>query len=305
MILKRANQYKYLIYLPIIILLFTSSHVIATDIILGVHYNYINNYLGIGLNDSDYSTELVVDTCPKLDNAELKNIQRVTMDLLLVCNAVRDAGIADRLILKSYPNIARGIREVADGHFDMISQTMFSADHQHMPENSLLITDPVIRSGEFEVGVFTTKNRSDILKLRKIEDFREVTGVTVQSWLIDQTMMKELGIKNVILLNKRGVIAEFIAAKRGDFTFSYLGESVVTRIGGELTRIDGIKVSFSQERSFIVSRSNYSLFTTLNSYMKKLRNREQDEVLAAYIHAGFIVPEFNSWADLSDQIERK
>jgi hypothetical protein len=303
--LNIKKAFKGLIYLPLILLFLISSHSIATDIILGVHYNYKNEHLGIGVNNANYKTDLVVAACPALDNAELKNIQRATMDLLLVCNAVRDAGIADRLILKSYPNIARGVREVAVGHFDMISQTLFSADHIHISDKSLLVTDPVIRSGEFEVGVFTTRNRPDILKLRNIEDFRQLTGVTVQSWLIDQTIMKELGIQTVSLLNKRGVIAKFIAAKRGDFTFSYLREPVVTRIGGELIRIDGIKVSFHQERSFIVSKSNISLLTAVNSYLRKLRRKEQDEVLAAYIHAGFIAPEFNHWTDLADEIQKE
>ncbi len=301
--MKRFRKAIYYGLLQFIVIVFsTSAQSQPADIVLGVYYNYSNEYLKVGVNSQEYSSTLDVAKCPELNEPELKNIQRITMDLLLVCNAVRDAGIADRIILQPFPNVARGVIEVSAGRVDMVGTTLFPDDHRHIPTEKLFITVPVTRSGEFEVGVFTTRERDDILKLRHAEDFRKLTGVTVKHWLSDQAAMKLACIKNIETVNKRGAIAKFISAKRGDFTFSYLREPVVTRIGGELIRIDGVKASFPQQRSFIISRDNYALYEALDSCIVKMRAIGKDEIRAAYIHAGFIAPEYKNWINLSENV---
>jgi len=270
----------------------------AQEVVVGIHSNYSNDILKIGFNKPGYSSTLEVENCPALNDPKLLNIQRITMDILVICNAIKEFGTSKKIVFLSYPNVARGAVSILSGKADVIGQTLFVDDHKPI-SNNLLFTSPIIRSGEFEVGVFTTRNRLDILGLKTLEEFRKSTGTTVSSWETDKKMMRILGISKLNLVPNRGLIYKVIAAGRSDFTFSYLKEPIVTRIGGELIRIPGVKVSFPQERAFLVSPKHPHLYTALQRFIAKLRGITPDALRHAYIHAGFIAPEYKSWIDLT------
>ena len=268
----------------------------ANTLNLGVHNNYHNEVFKLSSNREGYSNVLPVKNCPELSSDRLKDIQRITMDIMVICNAVKKAGFAEQIKLIPYPNVTRGIQQSISGQFDMIAQSLFKADHEGI--DSLLISKPVIRSGEFQVGVFTTRNRPEILKARTINDFRQLKGVTVRSWKTDHKAIIGMGVTKIALLPSRDLLAKFIQNGRADFTLSYLKEPIVTRIGGELIRIPNVKVSFAESRSFIIPSRNRRLLSIINEYIDTLRSQEQDALRKAYIHAGFITEEYDHWLDL-------
>ncbi|MCP4597567.1 hypothetical protein [Neptuniibacter sp.] len=269
----------------------------AENLVVGVHSNYVNEHFQIAADKEGYQTVLDVDDCPPLHSEELKNIQRITMDIMLICHALKESGIANKIELVAYPNVERGLQMSLSGSTDMVAQTLFLSDH---PEyNNMLITDPVIRQGEFQVGVFTTRNRSDILSKRELSEFQKLRAVTVKSWKTDQKAMKNLNIQQVLTLPTRELLSKFIANNRADFTFSYLKEPIVTRIGGELIRIPNVKVSFPDTRSFFIPKRNHALHNAMQKQLRNLRALNPDALRAAYLHAGFITEEYESWKDLS------
>lgn len=279
------------------LLLLVSSQLYADTLSIGVHANYINEHFKLAAGKQSYSNVLPVKECPKLDSQELKDIQRITMDIMVICNAVKSAGYVDIIRLVPYPNVARGLQLATNNKIDMVGQSLFESDHRE--SKNLLITAPIIRKGEFQVGVFSTKNRSDILALGENIDVTKLRGVTVKSWKTDQAALNNIGTKQVNLLPTRNLIANFISSGRGDFTLSYLKEPVVTRIGGELIRLPGVKVSFDASRSFILPARNTELFNILQSYIQQQRQQSPDAIRQAYIHAGFITEDYDQWRDLA------
>lgn len=274
-----------------------SVEVYARDLYLGVHENYSNDQLKIAVNQQGYADVLWVKDCPELLAPEMKDVQRLTMDLLIICQAVKTADIADRLVLRAYPNVARGMDEIVAKRLDMVAQSLF-LDTPEI-EALVLVTAPLIRSGEFEVGVFTTRNRPEIMQLQTLSEFQQHIAVTVQSWVTDRGALERLGIQQIQLVSRRDLISRFIENKRADFFLSYLKEPVLTRIGGELIRIPNVKVSFPQERSFFVSKDKPELYQALQRYIQQERAKSPDAIHAAYVHAGFIAPEYAHWTDLS------
>jgi len=268
----------------------------AKSLVVGVHSNYVNEHFQIAADKEGYQKELDVDACPPLHSKQLQDIQRITMDIMLICHAVKESGLAKKIELVAYPNVERGLQMSLSGSTDMVAQTLFLSDHS---EYNMLITDPVIREGEFQVGVFTTRNRSDILSKRELSEFQKLRAVTVKSWKTDQKAMKNLNIKQVLTLPTRELLSKFIANNRADFTFSYLKEPIVTRIGGELIRIPNVKVSFPDTRSFFIPKRNQALYNALQKQLSALRAQPPDALRAAYIHAGFITEEYEGWTDLS------
>ncbi|WP_415906674.1 hypothetical protein ACMXYX_06945 [Neptuniibacter sp. QD72_48] len=279
------------------LLLLISSHLSADTLSIGVHANYVNEHFKLAAGRAGYSNVLPVKECPELDSEQLKGSQRITMDIMVICNAVKSAKYVDLLRLVPYPNVARGLQLANNNKIDMVGQSLFEGDHRK--EENLLITHPVIRIGEFQVGIFSTKNRTDILELGDSIDVTKLRGVTVKSWKTDQAALNNIGAKQVNLLPTRNLIANFISSGRGDFTLSYLKEPVVTRIGGELIRIPGVKVSFDASRSFILPARNTQLFNILQSYIKEQRQKSPDAIRQAYIHAGFITEDYDHWRDLA------
>jgi len=279
------------------ILLLVSSQLSADGLSIGVHANYTNEHFKLAAGKQGYSNVLQVKECPDLDSEELKDIQRITMDIMVICNAVKSAGYVDIIRLVPYPNVARGLQLAINNKIDMVAQSLFESDHQE--DENLLFTSPIIRKGEFQVGVFSTKNRPDILELGENIDVTQLRGVTVKSWKTDQAALNNIGAKQVNLLPTRNLIANFISSGRGDFTLSYLKEPIVTRIGGELIRVSGVKVSFDASRSFILPARNPKLYNILQNYIQQQRQKSPDAIRQAYIHAGFITEDYDHWRDLA------
>ncbi|WP_415887849.1 hypothetical protein ACMXYO_07315 [Neptuniibacter sp. QD37_6] len=279
------------------LLLLVSSQLSADTLSIGVHANYVNEHFKLAAGRAGYSNVLPVKECPELDSEQLKDSQRITMDIMVICNAVKSAGYVDIIRLVPYPNVARGLQLATNNKIDMVGQSLFESDH--LEDKNLLITAPIIRKGEFQVGIFSTKNRTDILELGENIDVTKLKGVTVKSWKTDQVALNDIGTKQVNLLPTRNLIANFISSGRGDFTLSYLKEPVVTRIGGELIRIPGVKVSFDASRSFILPARDTQLFNILQSYIKEQRQKSPDAIRQAYIHAGFITEDYDHWRDLA------
>lgn len=281
---------------PLFVFFWIPLYLNAETLRLGVHHNYANDHFQLSATKKGYSNILNVEQCPDLTSERLKGIQRITMDIMVICNAVKQAGYAAKLKLIPYPNVTRGLQQSINGQTHMVAQTLFKTDH--LKETQILISKPVIRNGEFQVGIFTTRNRPKILKAKSAEDFRKLKGVTVRSWKTDHKTMVSMGIEKIALLPTRDLIAKFIRNHRADFTLSYLKEPVVTRIGGELIRIPNVKVSFQETRSFIIPKDNTALFDIINNYISQLRAQQPDALREAYIHAGFITEEYEHWLDL-------
>ena len=282
---------------------FTAAESIAittgkSTITIGVHHNYSNTELNLGTTAANNSL-LSVEQCPKLDSPQMKDIQRITMELMLICHSLRYSGLAEQVRLVPFPNITRGLSLLAQGEIDILGNTIFASTAKDFPE--LLRTADVIREGEFEVGLFTTENRRDILSKRSLADFQALTGVTVLNWSGDIRTMESLGLKQVLFAPRRDLLAGMIENRRADFTFSYLKEEIVTRIGGKLVRIPGVKASFIGARAFMIAPQRQDLLSSVNLYLIRQRQQTMDYIRQAFIHAGFIAPEYASWLDLTQQ----
>lgn len=265
---------------------------------IGVHHNYENKRLNMGTAEGRESL-IRVNHCPDPDSAIMSDIQRITMELMLICHGVRQMGIAEQIRLIPFPNITRGLSLLAQGEIDILGNTVFSSTAKDFPD--LLRSADVIREGEFEVGLFTTENRTDILNKRSLAEFQQLNGVTVLNWSGDIRTMESLGLKQVLFAPRRDLLAGMIENRRADFTFSYLKEEIVTRIGGKLVRIPGVKASFIGARAFMIAPARKDILSAVNLYLTGQRAQASDQIRQAFIHAGFIAPEYSNWLDLTRQ----
>lgn len=91
-----------------------------------------------------------------------------------------------------------------------------------------------------------------------------------------------------------------IEANRADFTLSYLDRTETDHMGSLLVRVDGFRVSLSDDRVFVFSPENSSLHEALNAFVQKNRKGTLDRIKEAYRNSGFIVEDYDAWIDATN-----
>ena len=291
-------------YLTGLLFIFQMQICVAGDWRVGVDQGFREARLGIGFGSDELRSAFPAKDLPGIDSPLLEGAQRTMLEILLVAAAVCRIDPDARLVLEPFSNIRRGMALLQSQAIDIIGQTLSDGDvalhgDKYGRTQRMLRTPALIRRGEFEMGVFTTANRPDIRALKDPQDFKSLRGVTVASWAGDLELMRKIVGERIVTVPRRDMIASAIANHRGDFTFSFLSEPVVTRIGGELVRIPGFKVRVPDERAFYLSTDQGELFDAFRQLFVELRARQPDALVDALTRAGTLAPQYRGWADLA------
>jgi hypothetical protein len=243
----------------------------------------------------DVSTSIEVSDCPSFDSPMFEGAFRFEVELMMLCNAIYDADLSDRLEFVAFPNLKRAVSDLVEGNADMLGSSVFSTKI----EDGVLASDPVLRQGEFQVGLFTTANRDDVLSTESQEDIFRLTGISERNWDVDLLTLNGMGLKDVVAARKMTLIPDMIAAGRADFTLSYLDRPTTEHMGEPLVRIDGFRASMKLERVMAFSQSNSELRDAVNSYIQQMRAAPVDRIYEGYKNSGFIVDTYEDWLDVT------
>ena len=178
---------------------------------------------------------------------------------------------------------------------DIVGESVFLSE----AEDGVGITAPIIAKGDFQVAIFSTPSRRDVLQIAEPNELRALTGVTVQHWKVDKQTLDGMGVQSVTTARKMELIPPMIDAGRTDFTLSYLDRPTTEHMGATLTRLDGFRVSLVDERVLVVSPSKPDLLDAFNSRIRASRDERPDPIRAAYIQSGFIVDAYDDWMDVT------
>jgi hypothetical protein len=197
--------------------------------------------------------------CPPIDDFTSAHPNRIDAELLILCNALREGGPPVRLQLVSEPNYSRGLAEAIAGRLDLPSQTIWSSELDEHAD-TLLRSLPVVQAGEWQVGLYTTENRSDVLAVTTVEQMRGLTAATPRSWVEDWRALSAIHPKELIDVQNNDGIFPMIQAGRADFTlFTFSTEPDFgwrpTYSPSRILPIRGFKVAFPGSRHFAVART--------------------------------------------------
>lgn len=242
------------------------------------------------------ATSLDVAECPTFDDPLFKGAFRFEVELMMICNVVHEADLADRFEFVGYPNLRRAAVDLVAGRADVLGDSVFST----RIKDGIRASDPVLRLGEFQVGVFTTPDRQDILGVADKKTLRSLTGITAKNWELDLKTLNGMGLSDVVTARNMSLIPSMIAARRADFTLSYLDRETTDHMGERLVRVDGFRVSLNRERVFAFSPANSRVEDAMNAFIRKNRKASVDRVYNGYKNCGFIVDIYNHWLDVTN-----
>lgn len=231
--------------------------------------------------------------------------RRDVAELILLQQALRLGGFTRPLKFIDEENYFRSIRNVVEGNTLSISGTIWLQDLDQV-KHQVFISPPIVRDGEFLVGLYTSPNNQLALGSKTLAELTQLRVVTSRQWKPDLQTLESLGFHKIMYTPNWINMARMLNVGRVDFTPAPFGTDPDLRIkveSIELVPIPGIKMMIAGSRHWPISRKHpygADFSAALNKGVAILR--EQGTIERAYRESGFFHPEVADWALLNNMV---
>ncbi len=247
-----------------------------------------------------YGTLLGERNCNGIPPESLHGAPRGSIELLILCVALTATSNQSDVALKviPFPNYARSLRTVETGGADVSAESIWLED---ISSANLLYSDPLIRSMEFEKGLYVTSKALLDRHPINADYIQSLRGITVKNWAYDWNLLNQI-TPHTVSATRYSAIYQMMLRERADFTllrFVNTKDMTQTMEGTPMYPIPGIKVRFSGSRHYVISRQSPHaevLQFHINQGLKRLRESGQ---LHAYLQAmGLGLEQTQDWLSL-------
>jgi len=248
--------------------------------------------LGINVDDGT----LTRDTCPPLETEKIANTGRPVVEVVVLCNALFEAGLAERIeLVGGFPH-KRMLTEITHGTIDVSGTTVFPEVLETLAtETRPRLSKPLIRVNEFEKVIYTMAHRKDLLAVRTLDELRQFKAVVVKYWAIDAKTLKSMGLEGVAEVSKQELYKKFLAVGRADFAIASFLSETHNPVFKDMVPIPGIKLALVSPRVFPVSPGRADIQAAIDGFIGKARKREGGGIVQAFLRAGFFHEELAGW----------
>ena len=226
---------------------------------------------------------------------------RPTIDLLLELQALKAGGLDFDFQLVPAPNYERAKLEVVQGGADLTAETIWDdeiAEHGA----ALLKTEPIIRKGEFEKGIYVLAGNEKMLRANSLAQLQSCTAAVVGTWALDVKTLEAMNLQGIEKTSKPESVYLMIEKGRADFTlaeFSAAPDMVSENGGVKLVPIPNCKVGLLGSRSWIVSKASPSAAAVHAALVKGAKLlRDEGRIERAYRESGFLNARVADWKRL-------
>lgn len=167
----------------------------------------------------------------------------------------------------------------------------------------VFVSDPVIEQGDYQKGLYTTKERLRGLRLTKRTDLKALSAVSSDTWVIDWATLKDLPLKLLHSTSTRPSQFLMVQYGRADFTlqdFAATPDMSIEEQGVRLYPIPGVKIALDGTRHFLVSRHHPDgerIFAALQRGLQKMQ--KSGELRRILTESGFIHTGVANWSTLN------
>ncbi|MEK7661719.1 MAG: hypothetical protein AAB680_06735, partial [Pseudomonadota bacterium] len=169
--------------------------------------------------------------------------------------------------------------------------------------DKVYISEPSIRQGEFEAGLYTTSDNADARLAKTLPQIQKLTAVVAESWKPDVMTLESLKFNRVLKTQSWDSMVGMLVKKRGDVLlapFQATPDLSLDVNGRKLVPIMNVKVGLQGSRHFVVSKASpigAEVSKSLNLGLAKLR--EQGLIEKAYRDSGFFNQATRNWNRLN------
>lgn len=227
--------------------------------------------------------------------------RRDVIDGVLFVQALRLGGITDKVEFAAIGTYKRILHSIASGQVVSGAQTNWGQDT--LNQSSLLNTQPLVREGEFVVGIYTSPDNAKALKAKSVEDIQQLSAVSNKHWRNDWKYLKQLDIKPLYNAIYWEQMVKMVASQRADFTLAPFQPSHNFQLYFDrlvLVPIPNLKVALPGTRHWSVSRKHPDGIRVHQALEKGLQVlRSEGRITRAYTESGFFTAEVASWSQLT------
>lgn len=237
---------------------------------------------------------------PKSDGSHLEIIE-----MIILQQALHLGGLKEPITFEPHNMANLGeIAPIVDGTILMFGRSMWlqtSVDYQ----GSLYISEPVIKYGEFEAGLYYNIQNKD-LKETKIDDLPKLKVVANPRWLAD---WRALLNSPMIMVNFIGPWENMLAMLDANIVdlmlvnFSVSNDLNMTFKGKHYRPINNLKVVLPDSRHFVVSKRHprgKEVFKALQTGLAIMRS--SGKIRKLYEQAGVINAKVKNWDIINNQM---
>ncbi|QKJ67206.1 hypothetical protein HQN60_11110 [Deefgea piscis] len=232
--------------------------------------------------------------------------RRDVVELVLVQQALKAGGNTYPVKIVKVDNTSdsysRFIKEITSGTATMGGNSAWFIDLKQI-NDKVFISEPSIRQGEFEAGLYTTADNADARLSKTLPQIQALTAVVAESWLPDVATLEGIKFKHVLKTQSWDSMVGMLGKKRADVLlapFQPTADFSMEAGGRKLVPIANVKVGLQGSRHFFVSKASpigKEVAQSLNLGLAKLR--EQGTIEKVYRDSGFFNPATRNWNRLN------
>jgi hypothetical protein len=189
--------------------------------------------------------------------------------------------------------------EVMQGYVDLTAETVLEVE---VDLKKVVMTEPIIREGEFEKGIYVLPSNKRLLGISSVEQLREFAGATVFNWTVDVKLLQNMELKRVDRASCIEKVFQMIQEGRTDFTlleFASTSDISVENNGVKLVPVPNCKVALPAVRSWIVSNASAHADEINAAFREGIKVlRANGRITQAFQESGFFHPTASHWKRL-------
>lgn len=231
-----------------------------------------------------------------------KHARRGVISFTLLRQALHLGGLSGNIRIRTEKVFLRNLSYAGDGIITMIGEPVWLKDIDNA-RDKFYISTPIIREGEFVVGLYTRPDHSLIRTSLNKTTLKNYSAASNRTWKNDWTLLEDLKLKNIQHSLFWSNIIKMVYAGRADFTlapFQDTSDLTISAYGVTLKAIPGVKVVFEGSRHFVISRKHplgASAYSALETGLAKLR--DNGTITRAYTEAGVFNERSKDWTPLN------
>lgn len=275
--------------------------------------------LSSALARSETITLLTTDTAADwfnefLDGRNPDNIQdysgqhahRSVIEIVLLHQILRAGGYeGDILVVPNKWDYTQQLKAILNGRSTIIGTTFWLDDLEGERDN-LLISDAIIRDGEYQTGLYTNPNNPNgAINARSLEQISALSAVSNSTWTADWNTLKAIPLKHLYDIEGWGGMIKMVTANRADFMLAPLQNSDTGEVEGSglaLAPIPNIKIVIHGSRHWAISAKHPQGRTAHKAIMRGVEIfRRQGKITQAFTEAGFFNEAASDWLILNPE----
>ena len=235
-----------------------------------------------------------------LEHFDGPDSRRDVMELAWLLREVKRQPKAPDVQLVRIDSYERLMAEVRDGNIDVIGTSAWLADLEMLGSGNVSVSAPMLRKGEFVVGVYTSPRNAAARLTRTLEELRQLRFVSNSGWSLDWATLRNLGIQPKFDVKSWGQMIALVDALRADallapFQANTEGLELVAA-GKRLVPINGIAVALAGSRHLGAhKRSAQGKWVADHVFPGLAAQAKNGALRKAYVESGMYHPRIRSW----------